>query len=325
MIQLPYMAPERPQREQAAAFSATLRERFNAGLLSELAPFPQWVLWKQQVVDGKMKKVPFSPSGYQASVKRPDTWGSVSDTLTAFARGGYSGIGFMLTEQDPFCLVDIDHTYSPEEKRVTSPLAARVISTLASYTERSPNDGIHILVQAPHGLPGPGLHTALEMYDRGRFTTITTHHIRGTPLIVAESQQDIEALYQEFQVAPPVRPSRRESTRGGVVGEGGGQPGRPDSEVMHLAMSAKNGEAFLALWEGRWQENPRYVSQGQPDTSKADWQLVRYLLYWTGNDVVQTDRLFRQSALMREKWDERVNSGGGGHSYGEVTIYNAMK
>lgn len=33
------------------------------------------------------------------------------------------------------------------------------------------------------------------------------------------------------------------------------------------------------------------------------------------------DRLFRQSALYCEKWDQPV---GGGHSYGEVTIWHAL-
>ena len=179
-------------------------------------------------------------------------------------------------------------------------------------------------MQTQQGLPGPVHAPTIELYDRERFTTITTHHIRGTPFLIAENQQEIEALYHEFHSLPTVRPSRRESTRRGVA-RAEAQPKRPDDEVLEQAMNAKNGAAFRELWEGQWQSNPRYASQGRPDASKADWQLVRYLLYWTGNDPVQADRLFRQSVLMRDKWDERVNSGGVGHSYGEVTIFNAMQ
>lgn len=34
--------------------------------------------------------------------------------------------------------------------------------------------------------------------------------------------------------------------------------------------------------------------------------LVSMLAFWTGGDKEQMDRLFRQSGLMRAKWDERL-------------------
>ncbi len=71
-------------------------------------------------------------------------------------------------------------------------------------------------------------------------------------------------------------------------------PHRSDQEVLERALSAKNGDNFKRLWEGDYSG---YVTAGQPDKSRADWQLVRYLLYWTNNDPIQTDRLFRQSGL----------------------------
>lgn len=61
---------------------------------------------------------------------------------------------------------------------------------------------------------------------------------------------------------------------------------------------------------------------GQIDQSRADFALCRLLAYWTNNDAEQVDRLFRQSALYRPKWDQPA---GGGHSYGEVTIWHATE
>ena len=91
-------------------------------------------------------------------------------------------------------------------------------------------------------------------------------------------------------------------------------------------MNAKNREAFLELWENRWRGNPKYWDKnGQPDDSKADWQLAKYLLYWAGGHKAQANRLFERSGLMRPKWRDRKNSGGGKHSYGEVTIFNASE
>ncbi len=103
-------------------------------------------------------------------------------------------------------------------------------------------------------------------------------------------------------------------------------PARPDEAVLRLAVNARNRQAFLELWENRWRENVKYQGEnGDPDDSVADWQLAKYLLYWTGGHKAQANRLFEQSGLMRSKWRDRTNSGGGKHSYGEVTIFNASE
>ncbi len=53
-----------------------------AGLLSELQPLPQWVVWKGELEAGKRKKVLYNPHYYQiharASVKIPKSWESLS-------------------------------------------------------------------------------------------------------------------------------------------------------------------------------------------------------------------------------------------------------
>jgi hypothetical protein len=71
-------------------------------------------------------------------------------------------------------------------------------------------------------------------------------------------------------------------------------------------MNARNREAFLELWENRWRGNPKYLDEnGEPEA--------------------QANRLFERSGLLRSKWRDRKNSGGGKHSYGEVTIFNASE
>lgn len=44
--------------------------------------------------------------------------------------------------------------------------------------------------------------------------------------------------------------------------------------------------------------------------------LVDYLIFWTGGNAMQIDRIFRSSALMRAKWDRRQS----GKTYGAITI-----
>ena len=55
------------------------------------------------------------------------------------------------------------------------------------------------------------------------------------------------------------------------------------------------GEKFSSLWEG---DIPVGVTH-----SEADQALCTILAFWCGGDTDQMDRLFRESGLMREKWD----------------------
>ena len=69
-----------------------------------------------------------------------------------------------------------------------------------------------------------------------------------------------------------------------------------DDSVIVKASEAKNGEKFRRLWSGD--------ITGYPSHSEADAALTSMLAFWCGGDAGQIDRLFRQSGLMREKWDE---------------------
>ena len=69
-----------------------------------------------------------------------------------------------------------------------------------------------------------------------------------------------------------------------------------DDEVLLHAATAKNGEKFLKLWRGD-------MSDYANDHSVADLALCSILVFWTRGHREQADRLFRQSDLMREKWN----------------------
>ena len=59
------------------------------------------------------------------------------------------------------------------------------------------------------------------------------------------------------------------------------------------------------------------------DHSRADLALCGLLAFWTHGDVARIDRLFRNSALMRDNWDERHSSDG--TTYGEMTIAKTLR
>jgi primase-polymerase (primpol)-like protein len=83
--------------------------------------------------------------------------------------------------------------------------------------------------------------------------------------------------------------------------------------VLDKAMAAANGEKFERLWSGD-------TSEYDGDQSRADMALCRMLSYWTDQDAVLVDALFRHSGLMRSKWDENR----GQTTYGQRTIQVAL-
>jgi putative DNA primase/helicase len=79
-----------------------------------------------------------------------------------------------------------------------------------------------------------------------------------------------------------------------------------------IMASQKNGAEFTRLWYG----------DVGTDWSSADLALCNFLAFWTGKDPSRMDSLFRQSGLMRDKWDRKARTG---EIYGEGTIQIAIE
>lgn len=88
-----------------------------------------------------------------------------------------------------------------------------------------------------------------------------------------------------------------------------------DADLIAMASRARNGSKFSSLMRGEW--------CGHASQSEADQALCSTLAFWTAKDAEQMDRIFRQSGLMREKWDERHSSDGS--TYGNMTIATAIQ
>jgi putative DNA primase/helicase len=81
----------------------------------------QWVCWRSEARerDAKPTKVPYSPrSGSRARSDVPGTWGTLAQAEVAAEKERYDGIGFVFTEDDPFCGVDLDSCVDPETGEV---------------------------------------------------------------------------------------------------------------------------------------------------------------------------------------------------------------
>jgi putative DNA primase/helicase len=108
----------------------------------------QWVLYRIEGDGEKKTKVPYRPNGKHASTKNPKTWRSFDEVVNAYENGGFDGIGFVFTTEDPYAGVDLDDCRDPATGEIT-PEAQEIIAKLASYAEVSVSGtGVHIIVCA---------------------------------------------------------------------------------------------------------------------------------------------------------------------------------
>lgn len=288
----------------------------------ELAERRQWICWRLEPSSkgDRPNKTPYSPhANRRASSIDPSTWGTLVEAQAARDRYGYTGLGFVFTNDDDFVGVDIDHCRN-KETGVLNDAATAIVARTATYVEISPSgEGLHLFF---HGkIPEGGNKnsaTGVEMYAFGRYFTITGNRLDGAPL---EVKQDIDTLAwihatyiktakPEKQVQErkaPKQPKQKKQRSAAAP--------LSDEAVLERALAVDKEELFSNLWSGQWEK--LYASQ-----SEADMALCCKLAFWTGKNRDQMDRLFRQSKLYREKWDERHHANGA--TYGEETIKKAM-
>ena len=139
---------------------------------------PHWVVWRYEErpdrTTGELKKtkVPYQIDGRRASSTNPATWTTFERAYGAYRRQEFSGVGFVLTKDIGIVGVDLDHCRDLENGTI-EPWAQAIVDRLSSYTEVTPSrTGLRIFV---HGqLPPRGRKKGnVEMYDSGRFLTVT--------------------------------------------------------------------------------------------------------------------------------------------------------
>lgn len=152
----------------------------------------QWVSWRYEQRDGKATKVPYQQNGDQASSTDPNTWATFASALAAQQRYGFDGIGFVVTPEVGGVGVGLDHCRDTETGAI-EPWAQDVIDQLNSYTEVTPSDAGHRILAFGHLPPRGRKRGNLEMYESGRYLTVTGHHLNNTPKDIQERQAEIQA------------------------------------------------------------------------------------------------------------------------------------
>jgi primase-polymerase (primpol)-like protein len=256
--------------------------------------------------DGRWTKPPIDPvTGHRARSNDPNTWATFDATLASARRWHLPGIGFVVTRQDPYIGIDIDRCRDPETGNVEH-WASDIIAQFGSYTEVTPSSaGVRVWIRVegqrllPDGSAGRR-NGAVEIYGTGRFFTVTGHPVGATAVIEERTEQLAVFCTEIFGTAKPVESPQ--------VSKGVASP-RSDADIIKQARSARNGHKFVRLFD--------HGDSGEfdHDDSRADQALVSLLAFWT-QDPSQLDRLFRRSALYRDKWERS--------DYRERTIGKAL-
>jgi len=275
---------------------------------AEMKILKNWLLWKYEdrkdsKGNAKKTKIPYQMNGDNAKSTNPETWESFENVIETLNRSPekFDGIGFAFSEDSGIMGLDFDHVKDPESGE-WDPEAIKEIKSLNSYAEMSPSGtGAHVICVAK--IPGPYRREGpREMYESGRYFTVTGDHIRGTAQAVSEAQGAVNALYYSWF-------SKRGEKRAVSKQRPDKKTRLSDAEIIDIASRAKNSVKFKTLYNG---DITGYKSQ-----SEADQALCSLIAFYT-QETGQIDSIFRGSGLYRaEKW--------GVANYRDRTINKALQ
>ena len=279
---------------------------------NQLKQMKRWVCYKVETLEnGKKTKRPYNAlNGSWARVNDDLTWVGFNTAINGCIKYNCDGLGFVLGEG--IFGVDLDnHPTETGELEMTpqefNTLAGEFLGALNSYAEYSQSgNGIHIICKGT--LPaGARRRNCVEMYDSNRFFAFTGNVINNSD--IEERTSEIVPLWEKyvnintFHIDPNIKrvetPPELKMT---------------DEETIDKAVASSSGDKFYTYYyEGN-------TSLDGGDHSKADMSFCCQLAFWCNGDIEQMDRIFRNSALMRDKWDEYR----GNKTYGQITLEKAI-
>lgn len=300
---------------------------------AELKSLRRWVLWKNGVRDGKPTKIPIrADNGFEAKANESGTWTTFEDAKEAFEKGQGEGIGFVFYRTDNLCGIDLDHCIGPDGE--IDAWAQEYARRLDSYTEISPSGtGLHVLCrgvipvtsEADGGknkkFKGDGYRpdAGVEMYSNGHYLTVTGRAIPTLPQTMQDRQDAVQGIFDEvFGTNAKTKKKTQEKAQDGPrTDQSGPADIQKEKEKVFKAIfkSKKSLVQFLTL-----HKNGDTSAYGEDD-SAADLALCNLLAFYCNKNPVLIDAIFRESKLMRDKWDEPR----GGQTYGQMTISKAIE
>jgi len=267
--------------------------------MQELKEQRIWMLWKWQEKNGSKTKVPCSACGGPCGTdeKWSCSWVTYPEAVEARQRfPDAAGIGFRIPKG--YFFIDIDG------REISDPLVQTIFSRHESYAEYSVSGtGIHQygkcdLSQIPSCTDKDGKlrldrqyyqknpHNRMELYIGGltnRFAVYTGNVIEDRPLRDC-TRAILTTLDKDMR--------RKEKSNYSEKRDGD----RTLFDLVSRLRKQKNGDKFSRLYDSG-------DCSGYNSRSEADAALCSMIAFRTGPDPAAIDRIFRSSALMREKWE----------------------
>lgn len=303
------------------------------------------MIWDETGHDGQgaYRKPPINPNTLRNAIPtNPSTW---ADFDTANANIGKTasftdkdgnikectihGVGICLYNSGVFGL-DLDSVVRIDAatgQRFMTYEAKQIIEELHTYVEVSPSGtGLHVLCLGRLDIPNIRYSASgkrsicdpdhkqsgkFEIYQSGKYLTITGDSVGSYAL--RDCTEDFKETYRRHFLtaaggSSPVVSSSGPTVSASFVGAGSSGVKREqwlsyirrstDDEILEgIFKSGKLGRRVAALYDGD-------MSAYNNGHSEADCALITYLYCFTDDEDL-TDRLFRRSALCRDKWLDR--------------------
>jgi P4 family phage/plasmid primase-like protien len=282
----------------------------------ELKRIPRWVMWRfVEIGDENTKrwsKLPTQPNSQSASSTDPKTW---SDFLTVQAAyeadpTHFSGVGFVFSNEDNLIGVDLDDCYDIPNGFINAALQ-HIATSIDGYMEISPSGtGVKIFTRSLLANAHVDHAKGLEVYPRGRFFTVTGHHISGT---IPQEPQDLTAIipartirstgdaFEDYRPPVPNYDIHRVETE--ILAKlPSGEPfcGYDDWLATGFALHHQFGGDYeaLELWE-RWSYGDGSVTNYVPGQCDAKWGTFKGTGATLRSLIFKVNQMERQNALDR--------------------------
>ena len=302
--------------------------------LAALAEEPTFCLYKTSPSATKPGKLDKRPCNYLGEVcDAQDPANHMTAELACQWAAHYGppyGVAKVFPKGGKFFFLDIDNCMQPDGQ--WSPLAQTMFQRFAGCAIEisASGRGVHIFGRGPvpdHSCRNTAL--GIELYTEGRFVALTCAGAVGD----AGHTPDPAAIRWLVDSYFPPRAGGAGGDRDAEWTDGPCAEWRgptDDDDLLRRALRSQSGKAalfgtagFADLWEARTDvlasTYPADSSgSSEYNASSADAALAQHLAFWTGRDCARIERLMRQSALHRQKWDDRDD-------YLPRTILNACR
>lgn len=269
--------------------------------------FLHFIVCKIVSKPGRTDKMPCDISGQVVSLHTADRMSLEQCKATVALLGDSYRPAVILNGDGRFC-VDIDGAL--QDDNTWSPLATELCQTFAGcYVEVSQSGrGLHIFGYSPsipeHACKNIPLH--IELYTSDRFICLGSG---GQGDMMHDASAPLNAVVARYFPQTEQLNSAEWTTTHNPAA----CPIEDDARLIEKALNGKQGAGAIfgskATFRDLWERNTEVLSDAYPDAdreydaSSADAAMAQHLAFWTGGNCERIERLMRQSALVRPKWD----------------------